>query len=156
MEKNVVTTDWTKVSELEIIYKTKIKATERPQIKMSSDVYKLFLATWDVNKIELMEQFKVMPLNKKNRVLGICEISSGSIDQALVDVRLIFGMLVKIGATQAVVAHNHPAGCPKPSEADKQITKKLKEAGLLLDIRILDHLVITPENYYSFADEGEI
>jgi DNA repair protein RadC len=123
---------------------------------MSSDVYKLFLATWDVNKIELMEQFKVMPLNKKNHVLGICEISSGSIDQALVDVRLIFGMLVKIGATQAVVAHNHPAGCPKPSEADKQITKKLKEAGLLLDIRVLDHLVITPESYYSFADEGEI
>jgi len=156
MEKNQATTDWTKVSELEIIYKAKIKAAERPQIKMSSDVYHLFLATWDLNKIELLEQFKVMPLNQKNRVLGICEIASGSINQATVDTRLIFGMLVKVGATQAIVCHNHPAGCTKPSEADKQLTRKLKEAGLLLDIKLLDHLIITPGSYYSFADEGDI
>jgi DNA repair protein RadC len=99
---------------------------------------------------------QVMPLNKKNRALGFCEISNGSIDQTTADPRLIFGMLVKVGATQAIVCHNHPAGCVKPSEADKQITRKMKEAGNLLNIKILDHLVITPETYYSFADKGEI
>ncbi|MBV4357338.1 JAB domain-containing protein [Pinibacter aurantiacus] len=156
MEKNQVTTDWMQVSELEIIYNAKIKASERPQIKCSSDAHKLFLASWNMDKIELLEQFKVMPLNKGNRVLGICEISSGSIDHTTVDPRLIFGLLLKVGATQAIICHNHPSANVKPSEADKQITMKLKEGGKLLDIKILDHIVLTPETYYSFADEGEI
>ncbi|MDH7459822.1 JAB domain-containing protein [Chitinophagaceae bacterium 26-R-25] len=156
MENTVETTGWMQVSELEIIYKAKIKASERPQIKCSVDAHKLFLASWNMDKIELVEQFKVMPLNKGNRVLGICELSSGAIDQATVDPRLIFGLLLKAGATQAIVAHNHPSASVRPSEADKRITLKLKEAGSFLDIRILDHLIITPETYYSFADEGEI
>jgi len=156
MENNVVTTDWMKVSELEIVYRAKIKASERPQIKCSLDAHKLFLSSWDLNKIELLEQFKVMPLNAANRVLGICEISSGSIDSTTCDKRLIMAMLVKVGATSAILCHNHPSGSCKPGEADKQITLRLKECGQLFDIKIVDHLILTPETYYSFADEGEI
>lgn len=98
MEKNQVATEWMQVSELEIIYKAKIKASARPQVKSSFDAYKLFLATWDMNKIELLEQFKVMPLNRANRVLGICELSNGGVTGTVVDARLLFCLLLKVGA----------------------------------------------------------
>ncbi|MDI3321402.1 JAB domain-containing protein [Pinibacter soli] len=156
MEKLASSPAWMKVSELEIIYKPKIRASERPQIKASNDAYKLFLASWDMGKIELLEQFKVMALNNANRVLGICEISSGTISATIVDPKLVFGLLLKAGASSAIISHCHPSGNLKPSNSDVQMTHKICEGGKLLDIKILDHLIITPESYYSFADDGAI
>jgi DNA repair protein RadC len=156
MEKSPATNDWTKIAEVEIVYKTKIKASERPHIRVSSDAYRLFLQTWDPGKIELVEEFKVMPLNRANRVLGICALSTGCISSALVDARLIFGLLIKAAACNAILCHCHPSGNTKPSDADVKLTARLVEAGKLLDIKILDRLIITPDNYYSFADEGAI
>jgi DNA repair protein RadC len=156
MEKLASSPAWMKVSELEIVYKSKIRPSERPQIKASEDAYKLFLGSWHLGKIELLEQFKVMALNQANRVLGICEISSGAISATLVDPKLVFGMLLKAGATSAIICHSHPSGNIKPSNSDVEMTRKICEGGKLLDIKILDHLILTVNNYYSFADSGAL
>ncbi|WP_348800110.1 JAB domain-containing protein [Flavobacterium adhaerens] len=148
--------NWQSVSEIELIYKTKVKASERPQIKCSRDAYKLVLSTWDSNKIEFFEQFKVLLLNQANKALGIYELSSGGITGTVADLRLIFAAALKANATALMIIHNHPSGQLKYSEADNCITKKVKEAGKLLDIALLDSLIITPESYYSFADEGTL
>lgn len=148
--------NWQTVSEIELIYKTKVKNSERPQIKSSNDAYKLILSTWDYNKIEFFEQFKVLLLNQAHKALGIYEISSGGIAGTVVDIRLIFSAALKANATSLMMIHNHPSGNLTASESDKQVTKKVKEAGRLLDITLLDSLIITTESYYSFADEGAL
>jgi len=148
--------NWQTLSEIELIYKTKVKNSERPQIKSSKDAYILVLSSWDYNKIEFFEQFKVLFMNNANKALGIYEISSGGITGTIVDLRLIFSAALKANATAIIMIHNHPSGNLTASEADKQITRKVKKAGKLLDITLLDSLIITNESYYSFADEGAL
>lgn len=144
------------VAEIELVYKTKVKASERPQIKASADAYKVLKQSWDENKIEFVEQFKVVLLNRANKVLGIYELSTGGISGTIADIRLIFAAALKSNASSIVLAHNHPSSNTKPSEADIQLTRKIKEAGKLLDIKVIDHLIITVDSYYSFSDEGVI
>lgn len=100
------------------------------------------------------EEFWIIYLNNSNKVLQKNQLSKGGITGTLVDVRLAFKMALEVGAVGIILAHNHPSGTLKPSEADKQITQKLKKAGESLDIKILDHLIITENAYFSFADEG--
>lgn len=144
------------VSEIELVYKTKVKASDRPQIKASSDAYEIFKQSWDENKIEFVEQFKVMLLNRANKVLGIYEVSTGGITGTVADIRLIFAAAIKTKSSSMILAHNHPSFNTKPSNADIQLTRKIREAGILMDISVLDHLIITTENYHSLADEGEM
>ena len=148
--------DWRIASEIELIYKTKVKASERPHINSSGTAYKLALKSWNPDKIEFLEQFKILLLNKANRVLGIYEMSTGGITATTVDLRLLFTAALKAKATAIIMLHNHPSGKALPSIADKLITKKVKEAGTILDIEVVDHLIITPESYYSFADNGNM
>lgn len=154
MENSVLNNNWLVASEIELIYKSKVKASERPRIESSYSAFEVALKAWDENKIELLEQFKVLMLSNNNRVLGVLEISSGGITGTIVDIRLIFAALLKTKATACILVHNHPSGKLQPSEADKQITIKIKQASQILDIALLDHLIITSESYYSFADEG--
>ena len=156
METAMTNQNWKIVSEIELIYKTKVKASERPQIKSSRDAYQIVVSSWDHNKIEFFEQFKILLLNNDSKVLGLYEVSPGGITGTVVDLRLIFGAALKANATGLIMIHNHPSGKLLASEADKAITQKIKSAGKLLDIAVLDHLIITPENYYSFADDGVI
>lgn len=142
------------VSEIEVSYRPKFKASERPRITQSKDIYSLLYHSWDMNKMELQEQFKVLLLNRGNKVLGLYEVSSGSMGGTLADPKLIFGTALKACASSIVLAHNHPSGSLRPSQADIQLTKKIKDGGKLLDIEVLDHLIITSEGYYSFTDEG--
>lgn len=96
-------------------------------------------------------------MNRSNAVLGILSVSKGGISGTVTDVRLIFQGALKTNASGIIVAHNHPSGNALPSDSDKKITQKIKEAGNLLDIQLLDHIIILPvEGYYSFADEGTI
>jgi DNA repair protein RadC len=96
-------------------------------------------------------------LNRSNAVLGILSVSKGGISGTVTDVRLIFQGALKTNASGIIVCHNHPSGNAYPSESDKKITQKIKEAGNLMDIQLLDHLIILPvEGYYSFADDGVI
>lgn len=96
-------------------------------------------------------------LNRSNAVLGILSISKGGISGTVTDVRLIFQGALKTNASGIIVCHNHPSGNANPSESDRKITQKIKEAGNLMDIQLLDHIIILPvEGYYSFADDGEV
>ncbi|MBB1151349.1 MULTISPECIES: JAB domain-containing protein [Myroides] len=156
METTVLNTEWLIASEVELIYKSKVKASQRPQITSSYSAYQVALKAWDSNKIELLEQFKVLMLSNNNKVLGVLEVSSGGITGTIVDLRIIFSSLLKAHATAFLIVHNHPSGKLTPSDADRQITRKIKEASKLLDITLLDHLIITAESYYSFADEGTL
>lgn len=144
------------VSEINVTYRPKFKASERPAISTSRDCYNVLSQNWDMNKMELLEQFKILLLNRANKVLGIYEVSSGGMTGTVADPKLIFSTALKTCASGIVLSHNHPSGNLKPSQADIGITHKLKTAGSFLDIGVLDHIIITSEGYYSFADEGII
>lgn len=100
------------------------------------------------------EEFWIVYLNNSNKVLQSKQLSKGGITGTLVDVRLAFKNALQLGAVAIILAHNHPSGMLTPSEADKALTKKLVTAGESLDIKVLDHLIITEKSYFSFADEN--
>lgn len=105
-------------------------------------------------QMELKEYFFVLLLNSKNDLLGYIKISEGGINATHVDIRLAFATALKGVASAIIIVHNHPSGNLTPSSPDRLLTKQFKEAGKFLEIQVLDHLIITPEGYYSFADEG--
>lgn len=154
MENTSMIPAWTIASEIELIYKTKVKASERPIIKDSEDAYEILLKVWDKGKIDLQEEFKVLFLNRANRVLGLYKVSSGGITGTVADPRLIFTAALKANAVSLVLSHNHPSGNLRPSRADEDLTSKIKQAGSFLDIKVVDHIIISSEGYLSFADEG--
>lgn len=122
-------------------------------IKSSSDVFNIlkpFLS--DLSH----EEFWIIMLNRANKVAEVCKISQGGVTGTVADTRLIFLRAVEKKACGIILAHNHPSGNLKPSEADISLTTKLKEAGKIMEIPVLDHLIITDAGYYSFADEGLI
>ncbi|MDF9799094.1 DNA repair protein RadC [Catalinimonas alkaloidigena] len=143
------------VSEITLHYQSKVKASLRPKVTSSEDAYRILHLHWDKNKLELLEEFKILLLNRANKVLGIVNISSGGIAGTVADPKLIFAAALKSSASSLILSHNHPSGNLTPSQADLQLTRKLKEAGSFLDLPVLDHIIITPDpSYYSFADEG--
>jgi DNA repair protein RadC len=94
-------------------------------------------------------------MNRSNSVLGILDISKGGISGTVTDVRVVYLAAIKVNASGIICAHNHPSGNLNPSESDTRLTQKLKEAGNLMDIQLLDHLILTTDDsYYSFADNG--
>jgi len=143
-----------KISEVELIYKSKFKASERPQIGCSRDAYEILLQCWDENKIDFIEQFKILLLNQASKVIGISDISSGGLTGTVADTRVIFATALKANACKIIMAHNHPSGNLQPSNADQEMTCKVMEAGNYLDVKVLDHLIVTREGYYSFADKS--
>ncbi|MBT8299633.1 MAG: DNA repair protein RadC [Maribacter sp.] len=100
------------------------------------------------------EEFWIVYLNNSNRVMHTAQLSKGGITGTLVDVRLVMKQALELGTVALILAHNHPSGGLKPSEADRLITEKLKKAAVALDIKVLDHLIITQKDYFSFADEN--
>ena len=98
------------------------------------------------------EEFWIVYLNNANKVMHTALLSKGGITGTLVDVRLVLKQALELGAVGLILAHNHPSGTLKPSEADKQVTSKLKTAAEALDIKVLDHVIITQQDYFSFAD----
>jgi len=144
------------VSEIDITYKRKAKCkmSERPLISSSADAYKIFLHYWNDDKIDLLEEFKVLFLNRSNRVMQILAVSQGGLTGTVADPRLILGAALKIAACSMVLGHNHPSGSLKPSRADEELTRKINEASKYFDIKVLDHIIVCSESYFSFADEG--
>ena len=154
MERKNTVGCYGKVAEVELVYRSKIKASERPEITSSSDAYDIFKNLWEEGKMELVEQFKVLFLNRANKVLCVYNISSGGITGIIADPRLIFAAALKVNTCSLILAHNHPSGALKPSRADEDMTTKIKAAGSFLDIMVLDHIILSSEGYFSFADEG--
>lgn len=100
------------------------------------------------------EEFWILYLNNANRIIRSNQLSKGGITGTLVDVRLVFKDAIQLGAVGVILAHNHPSGTIKPSHSDIGLTKKLKQAGDSLDIKVLDHLIVAEKSYFSFADEN--
>ena len=142
------------VVEIHLTYKTDVKPSLRPKITGSKEAYQILFENWDHSKIEFVEQFKAMLLNRANKVLGIFEVSSGSATGTVADPKLIFVAAIKANACGIILAHNHPLGNLQPSQADIDLTRRMREGGKLLEVQVLDHLVVTCEGFYSFADEG--
>jgi DNA repair protein RadC len=142
------------VSEIQLSYKSKVKASLRPKISSSRDAENILRQYWNDDLLELQEEFKIILLNRYNKVIGIFTVSQGGIAGTVADPKLIFGCALKAAASGIILAHNHPSGALQPSHGDIDLTKKLKDGGRLLDIQVLDHIIITSESYYSFADEG--
>ena len=128
----------TKVAEVQLSYKTTVKASERPQINTSDDVYRVLKENWNYEIIEFIKEFKVLLLNRANRVIGIVPISVGGTAGTIADPKVIYVSALKANAASIILAHNHPSGNLKASHADIELTKKLKNAGLFLDLPILD------------------
>jgi DNA repair protein RadC len=137
-----------RVSEVELVYKSKVKPSERPQIKTSRDSYQLLFKNWDSNRIEFIEQFKVILMNRANKVLGIYELSTGGVTGTVADIKLVFMAALKTNACSLILSHNHPSGNLKPSMADEELTRKMKAAGTVLEIKVLDHVIVTTEGYF--------
>jgi DNA repair protein RadC len=141
-------TQQTTISEVRLVYKTKVKASERLQVKCSKDAFDIFMENWDLDSIEHIEEFKLLLMNRSNSVLGIMPVSKGGLSGTVTDVRLIFQGAIKANASGIIVCHNHPSVNLNPSEFDAKLTKKIKQAGLLMDILLLDHFIITSEGSY--------
>ena len=142
------------VAEVKLRYSTRVRASDRVQIKCSDDAEQLIREFWK-DDMEHVESMKLILLNRANRVLGVTTISTGSTTGTVVDNKIIFQYALKANASGLILVHNHPSGNLRPSAADKNITRKVREAGKLFNIQLLDHLIITPyDGFLSFADEG--
>lgn len=133
----------------------------RKTTETMSEGRKMFISSVDVASYlqELIgdnahEVFVVMFLNRSNRSLGHRIVSEGGITGTVADPRLILKHAVNINAVSLILSHNHPSGSLKPSKADEELTHKIKEAAKYFDIKVLDHVIVSQEGYYSFADEG--
>ena len=151
---NTTTSQILGVAEISISYSSKVKPSERPKIGSSRDACEILRDNWSEGSIEHREEMRIMLLNRANKVIGIFLVSVGGFAGTICDPKVVFQAALKANASSIILAHNHPSGNLKPSDADLQLTEKLKKGGLLLDIAVLDHLILTEEAYLSLADEG--
>jgi DNA repair protein RadC len=144
------------VGEIKIRYKPR-KVLNAPNMVSSQEVYNVLVQFFKDEIMALQEQFVVLYLNQANKLIGFYCMSTGGLTGTVADIRLILAVGLKTNCTQLIVAHNHPSGNLTASSADKELTRKLKEAAAVMDIKLLDHLIVVPSgNYLSFSDEGLI
>ena len=143
------------INEIKISYKQGLKSSKWQKINSSKSAAQLLFENWDKDTIGIQESFKVLLLNNSNKVKGVYQLSQGGITATLIDLRILFAVVLKSLSVAIILTHNHPSGKLAPSDADKSLTNKIKEASKLFDIKVLDHLILVPNgNYYSFADNG--
>ncbi len=152
MQTNLLTS---KLAEIKVTYSFKVKFTDRHRIASSQDADEIFRAIWS-QELELREECYILLLNRANHVLGWYRASQGGVSGTVIDPKLVFGVALKCNACGVILAHNHPSGNLQPSAADIKLTQQLVDGGRLLEIAVLDHLILTAESHYSFADEGLI
>lgn len=124
------------------------------KITSSKDAADFIRDTFGEGQVELQEQFIVLYLNQANEIIGYYKHSKGAINATVADIRIVLATALKALAVSMVIAHNHPSGNLKPSRADEQLTDKIKQSSILMDVKLLDHIIVTKESFYSFADEG--
>lgn len=142
----------TEVAELLVSYSPHIVSAQK--ISNSRESYSLITNYWNLDTIEMLEEVKVILLNKANKVLGIFDLSKGGICSSIIDLKIVLSIALKTLASGIIIVHNHPSANLTPSKADIDITQKLKSACDIMEILLLDHLIITKEDYFSFADDG--
>lgn len=142
------------VSEIKVSYSS--VSTHKVKITGAKKAFEVLLSSWDLDTIELQEEFKVLLLNRANEVLGIYPLSKGGITGTVVDQRLVFAVALKCNATAIIMAHNHPSGKLEPSHADITITKSINKCGDILNINLIDHLIVSKNGFFSFSNEGKL
>lgn len=143
------------LAEISVRYSHPVPARERIKISSSRDLFDQLTNIFE-DVMEHHERFVIVMLSRSNQILGYYKLSEGGLSGTVADPKMIFQVALKANASSIILSHNHPSGNPKPSEADISLTKKIKEAGSFLDLPILDHLIVTADYYFSFADEGLI
>lgn len=144
----------TLIASLELGNRKRVSgAVQREKISCSQDAFHVFAS---VIRDNIYEEFWMMMLNRANKIIAWKCISEGGISGTVADPRRIFKTAIDHSASAIILAHNHPSGNLRPSDADIKLTRKLRDGGQLLDLPIIDHLIIGDENYYSFADNGEL
>jgi len=129
------------------------EAADNPQIRSSADVFSIFSPLMeDLSH----EEFWILFLNRANRVTGRMKISQGGVSGTVTDVRIVMKKAIETLASGLIICHNHPSGNTSPSDSDIRFTLKIKEAGALMDIQLLDHIIVAGKDYYSFADSGAL
>lgn len=137
------------------LYELRKNQTDFPKEKItSSSQGSEFIRRFYNDDIEIFESFFLLLLNQSGHTIGYAKISQGGITGTVVDVRIIAKYVVESLATQIIIAHNHPSGNLKPSQSDIDMTKKIKDAMNIFDVRLLDHVILTADSFYSFSDEG--
>lgn len=142
------------VADVEVRYNPSIRPSDRPAVTDAVQCAAMFRQRWNLDTIEYIEEFKIMLLTRKQRVLGIRHIATGSMHGTIVDPKVIFGIALSGGAHSIILAHNHPSGILTPSHADLALTRRLLSGGLLLDLQITDHIILSRTDHLSFVDEG--
>ncbi len=145
-----------KIEHVKLVYRNKTNPLDRPKVKNDRDVYNILREDWDNDTINLVEEFKLMALDRNLRVMSISTISKGGMSGTIADLKVIFSTALLCRAHRIIVAHNHPSGSTKPSEQDIQTTEKIKDAGALLDMPLDDHIIVTDTDYLSMSSEGYI
>ncbi len=143
-----------KIAEINVSYST----NQIDKIKLTNcrEVFNFIISRWNLNIIEFQEESKIILVNRANFVLGIYDLSKGGISGTVVDIRIILSVALKCNASGIILIHNHPSGNLTPSEADKTITRKLKNACELVDQILIDHLIISKHDFYSFKQNDFI
>jgi DNA repair protein RadC len=142
------------VSEVKVTYRNTIQVADRPTVSCSRDAENILRSNWS-DDIELLEEFNILFLTKANQVKGIFRLSRGGMAGTVVDIKILFATALKGMAAGLILGHNHPSGRIQPSQADIDLTRRIRKAGETLDLPVLDHLILSPDvGYYSFADEG--
>ena len=144
-----------------IVSEVQLKYRPRPiteTIRSAKEIHSFLIRrVYDEDTIGYKETFKVLLLNNANKIIGYTTISEGGLTSTTVDVRVVMQTALVSNGTSIILTHNHPSGNPRPSAFDDNLTKKIKSACELLDIRLLDHIIVTPyDSYYSYNDDGRL
>ena len=134
------------LNEIDLVYRPVRTLSQRPTVTSPDIAHKLFRENWDSMKIGIVEEFKIMLLNRANKVLGIAPVSTGGISGTVADPKVIFGIALKSGASGIITAHNHPSGNLIASEADTALGEKIATIGDLLSIKLVDNLILSGIN----------
>ena len=141
--------------EVEVVYKPRKSLELSSEIRCSRDAF-LYIEEFFKSFMSHHEEVWMILLNSCMQIIGSSQVSKGGLEHAFVDVRIIYQTALMAHATGFILVHNHPTGVLHPSKPDEELTKKIVGAGKILDIRLLDHLIISEDTYFSFADEGII
>ena len=137
--------------------RAKSSKEELPHVKGSKDIYELLTSSiYDPDEADVTESFYAIFLDSSDGVKGYIKVSSGGVENVVADPKIIFCSALKCLATGIIVSHNHPSGVPKPSNDDRVLTQKLSAGAKLLGIRLVDHIIVGSNRYYSFRDNGEL
>lgn len=142
--------------KISLSFDKKVKKSELRTITGAESCVEVLREVFNKDTFDWTEEVVMLCLNRANKVVGFYKVSSGGLSSCILDPRVIFTIALNCAANSIILSHNHPSGNITPSVQDRDITKKIKEAGKLLDISLLDHIILTDDNYYSFMEEGDL